>query len=299
MIQINNVSKKYDSQYALSNVTLNVKEASIYGLLGSNGAGKTTLLKILAGIYKPTHGGIQITGQNIFENPTLKQDVFFIPDLPYFLPQYTIKQMANYYKSLYVNWSEDRFEQLAKTIKIDVNKKIHRLSKGMQRQVAFWLAFSTMPKVLLLDEPMDGLDPVMRHHIRHLIIDEVAERKMTVIISSHNLNEVEDICDTVGILHEGKVLLQRELDDLKTDIHKIQIAFKGEIPEGLFDQIELKSQEKRGSVILCVVRGNLEEVKHKLETFKPVLIDVLPLTLEEVFIHEMGGVGYEITNKVG
>ena len=298
MIQINNVSKKYDNQYALSNVTLNVKEASIYGLLGSNGAGKTTLLKILAGIYKPTHGGIQITGQNVFENPRLKQDVFFIPDLPYFLPQYTIKQMANYYKSLYFNWSDDRFEQLAKTIKIDVNKKIHRLSKGMQRQVAFWLAFSTMPKVLLLDEPMDGLDPVMRHHIRHLIIDE-AERKMTVLISSHNLNEVEDICDTVGILHEGKVLLQRELDDLKTDIHKIQIAFKGEIPEGLFEQIELKSQEKRGSVILCVVRGNLEEVKQKLETFKPVLIDVLPLTLEEVFIHEMGGVGYEITNKVG
>ena len=136
---------------------------------------------------------MQIAGQEVFENTVLKQEVFFIPDLPYNLPQYTIKQMANFYKSLYANWSDERFEQLAKTIKIDVNKKIHRLSKGMQRQVAFWLAFSTMPKVLLLDEPMDGLDPVMRHHIRHLIIDEVAERKMTVIISSHNLNEVEDI----------------------------------------------------------------------------------------------------------
>ncbi|MDF2558134.1 MAG: transporter ATP-binding protein [Bacillales bacterium] len=298
MIQMNNVSKKYDNQYALSNVHLQVKQASIYGLLGSNGAGKTTLLKVLSGIYKPTHGSVQIAGQEVFENIALKQDIFFIPDIPYSLPQYTIKQMANYYKSLYVNWSDERFEQLAKTIKIDVNKKIHRLSKGMQRQVAFWLAFSTMPRVLLLDEPMDGLDPVMRHHIRHLIIDEVAERKMTVIISSHNLNEVEDICDTVGILHEGKVLLESELDDLKSDIHKIQIAFKGEIPEGIFEKIELKSQEKRGSVILCVVRGDLEEIKRTLESFNPVLIDVLPLTLEEVFIHEMGGVGYEITNKM-
>lgn len=298
MIQMTNVSKKYDNQYALTNVNLHVKRASIYGLLGSNGAGKTTLLKVLAGIYKQTIGSVQIDGHEVFENTSLKQDVFFIPDIPYALPQYTIKQMANFYKSLYVNWSDERFEQLAKTIKIDVNKKIHRLSKGMQRQVAFWLAFSTMPKVLLLDEPMDGLDPVMRHHIRHLIIDEVAERKMTVMISSHNLNEVEDICDTVGILHEGKVLLESELDELKSDIHKIQIAFKGEIPEGIFDQIELKSQEKRGSVLLCVVRGDLEEIKRKLEKFNPVLIDVLPLTLEEVFIHEMGGVGYEITTKI-
>lgn len=296
---MNNVSKNYENQNALSNVDLHVKQASIYGLLGSNGAGKTTLLKVLAGIYKPTQGSAQIAGQEVFENISLKQDIFFIPDLPYALPQYTIKQMANFYKSLYVNWSDERFEQLAKTIKIDVNKKIHRLSKGMHRQVAFWLAFSTMPKVLLLDEPMDGLDPVMRHHIRHLIIDEVAERKMTVIISSHNLNEVEDICDTVGILHEGKVLLESELDDLKSDIHKIQIAFKGDIPEGIFNKIDLKSQEKRGSVILCVVRGDLEGIKRTLESFNPVLIDVLPLTLEEVFIHEMGGVGYEITNKIG
>ncbi|MDE3838977.1 ABC transporter [Bacillus methanolicus] len=296
MIQLKNVSKSFEGTEAIHRVNITVQKGSIYGLLGSNGAGKTTILKILSGIMKQDHGQVLIKDEPVFENPRIKERLFFIPDFPYFFHQYTVKQMADFYKSIYSHWSESRFSELADVFEMDINKKIHKFSKGVQRQIAFWLALSTMPEILILDEPMDGLDPVIRKKVKSLIIQDVADREMTVLISSHNLREVEDICDHVGILHNGSLLLEKELDDLKTDIHKIQIAFKNDVPKGLFRDISVLHKEKRGSVLLCIVRGREEDIASHIEKFSPVIFDLLPLTLEEIFIYEMGDAGYAIKN---
>lgn len=295
MINIKNIRKSFEDMEAVKNVSLHINKGSIYGLLGSNGAGKTTLLKILAGIYRQDSGEVQIDNQTVFENIPIKQKIIFLPDTLFFFSQYTIKQMAHYYKSLFPSWNEERYQRLGEVFPIDQNKKIHRLSKGMQRQVAFWLTLSTMPEVLILDEPLDGLDAVMRQKVKNLLVQDVAEREMTVLISSHNLREVEDICDHVGILHHGEIMIERDLDDLKSDIHKIQVAFKaGEIPAGFLQDLDVLYQETRGSVLLCIVRGKEEDVTSKVQSFHPVLFDILPLTLEEIFIYEMGDVGYAI-----
>lgn len=296
MIQLKNVSKSFEGTEAIHRVNITVQKGSIYGLLGSNGAGKTTILKILSGIMKQDHGQVLIKDEPVFENPRIKERLFFIPDFPYFFHQYTVKQMADFYKSIYSHWSKSRFSELADVFEMDINKKIHKFSKGVQRQIAFWLALSTMPEILILDEPMDGLDPVIRKKVKSLIIQDVADREMTVLISSHNLREVEDICDHVGILHNGSLLLEKELDDLKTDIHKIQIAFKNDVPKGLFRDISVLHKEKRGSVLLCIVRGREEDIASHIEKFSPVIFDLLPLTLEEIFIYEMGDAGYAIKN---
>ncbi|MGP4081066.1 ABC transporter ATP-binding protein [Pseudalkalibacillus sp. R45] len=296
MIRVNDIAKKLDDVEALSDVSFTVKKGSIYGLLGSNGAGKTTLLRILAGVLRESSGSVTINNEPVFENTKMKDRMIFIPDTLYFFSQYTIQQMANFYKSMYSNWNEERYQQMKEVFEIDVNKKIHKFSKGMQRQVAFWISLSTMPDVLILDEPIDGLDPVMRKKVKNLILQDVAEREMTVLISSHNLREIEDICDHIGILHKGKLLLEKELDVLKSDIHKIQIAFKKEVPDELFAGVELLYKEKRGSVMLCIVRGQADEVTKHFERFSPVVYDLLPLTLEEIFIYEMGDVGYAIKN---
>lgn len=297
MIQVQNLTKAFEHEEAVHRLSLNVKRGSIYGLLGSNGAGKTTLLKTLVGIYRPDQGGIRINDEPIYENVALKQGVIFIPDALYFLPQASINQMADYYRYLYPNWNGERFDLLKQIFNIDPKRKIHRLSKGMQRQVAFWLALSCMPDVLVLDEPIDGLDPVMRKKIKNLLFQDVAERQMTVIISSHNLREIEDICDHVGILHKGKLLLEKELDDLKLDTHKIQFAFSDDKYEHqLKKELQVLHHEKRGSVSLIIVKGQQKQIEGKVHSLKPLFFDLLPLTLEEIFIYEMGGHGYEIEN---
>lgn len=297
MIEIQNLSKVFDDLEAVKNVSLHIKKGSIYGLLGSNGAGKTTILKILAGIYKQDQGQVRINNEPVFENIAIKQKLIFLPDTLFFFSQYTIKQMADYYRSLYPSWSEERFQKLYEVFAIAQNKKIHRLSKGMQRQVAFWLSLSTMPDVLIMDEPIDGLDAVMRQKIKNLLVQDVANRDMTILISSHNLREVEDICDHVGILHHGEIIIEKDLDDLKSDVHKIQVAFKaGETPTQLLQQLDVLYQETRGSVLLCIVRGKEDDVTAKVQAFHPVLFDLLPLTLEEIFVYEMGDVGYAIEN---
>ena len=296
MISVKNVSKSFDDLEALQNVNLNVNKGSIYGLVGSNGAGKTTLLKLLAGIYKQDTGIVQIAGENVFENVLIKSETVFIPDSLYFFSQYTITNMANYYKNIYPSWNNERFEKLIKIFNIDINKKINSLSKGMQRQVAFWLALSTMPKVMILDEPFDGLDPVMRQKVKNLIIQDVADKEMTIIISSHNLRELEDICDHIGILHKGTLIVEKDLDELKSDVHKIQIAFNDKVPKELFSGANILHKEERGIVLLLIVRGNKSDVINYFNKFNPVIMDVLTLTLEEIFIYEMGDVGYEIEN---
>ncbi|WP_025026749.1 ABC transporter ATP-binding protein [Caldalkalibacillus mannanilyticus] len=297
MINVDKISKSFDSYEAVSEMNLTVKKGSIYGLLGSNGAGKTTLLKMLVGIYKQDSGTIKIKNEAIYENLPLKQVVVFIPDALYFLPQSTIKSMADFYSHFYANWNQERFEKLQQVFEMKPTQKIQRLSKGMQRQVSFWLALSCMPEVLILDEPLDGLDPVMRQKIKNLLFQEVAEREMTIMISSHNLREIEDICDHVGIMHKGKLIVEKDLDDLKADTHKIQIAFSDKENEKLFTQdLKILHTEKRGSVYVYIVKGNVESIKRVAKSVNPLIFDLLPLTLEEIFVYEMGGVGYEIEN---
>ncbi|WP_209124728.1 ABC transporter ATP-binding protein [Alkalihalobacillus sp. BA299] len=298
MISVKNIRKEFESVEAIKNLNLQISRGSIYGLLGSNGAGKTTLLKMISGIYKQDSGEVLIDGEPIFENVKRKQSIIFLADSLFFFPNTTIKQAADFYKSMYMNWNEERFQRLQEVFPIDVNKKIHRLSKGMQRQVAFWLVLSTMPEVLILDEPLDGLDAVMRKNVKNLLIQDVAEREMTIMISSHNLREVEDLCDQIGILHQGELMIEKDLDDLKSDIHKIQVAFKYELPPIFLHGFDVLFKEERGSVRLYIVRGNEEKVTSHIQSFHPAIFDVLPLTLEEIFIYEMRDVGYAIENII-
>ncbi len=298
MIQIHNIKKQFDGIEAVKNLNLSIKKGSIFGLLGSNGAGKTTLLKMIGGIYKQDSGEIFIHGEPIFENIKMKSKTIVLTDSLYFFPQATIQQMANFYKNIYGDWNEERFQKLAKVFPIQINKKIHRLSKGMQRQVAFWLALSTMPELLILDEPFDGLDAVMRQKVKNLLVQDVAERQLTILISSHNLREVEDLCDQIGILHHGEIMIEKELDDLKSDLHKMQVAFKDEVPPTLLQGFEVLHKEERGSVRLYILRGKETEISTHVSNHKPVLFDLLPLTLEEIFIYEMRDVGYAIENII-
>jgi ABC-2 type transport system ATP-binding protein len=298
MIEIINVSKGFDRFNAVDNVNLSIQKGSIYGLIGSNGAGKTTLIKLLAGIYLQDKGSVMIDREPIYENMAVKEKIFYIPDQPYILSQYSTRQMANFYRAIYPRWNEERFLHLAEWFGLDMKKKIHTFSKGWQRQAAFILALSAEPNFLILDEPMDGLDPVVRKKVKNLLIQDVAEREMTILISSHNLREIEDICDTIGILHQGKLLMQKELDDLKSDVHKVQVAYRGEVPKKLENHKNVLHIEKRGSVFLCIVRGKEEEITKKFRETNPVLFDLLPLTLEEIFIYEMGDIGYAIKNIV-
>ena len=281
---------------ALSQINIQVPKGSVYGLVGSNGAGKTTLLKILAGVYRQDQGKALVEQQEIFENLIAKAKTVFIPDTLYFFSQYTVRDIAGFYQKVYPSWSQERYQKLREAFELDEKMKIQQMSKGMQRQAAFWLAMSAAPEGLILDEPLDGLDPVMRKKVKNLIIQDVASRSMTVLISSHNLRELEDLCDMVGILHQGRLILEKELDDLKSDTHKIQVAFSQEPPEDLFREQSVLYRETRGIVRLYIIRGKQEEIVQELAKHKPLLVDELPLTLEEIFIYEMGGLDYAIEN---
>lgn len=298
MIKMTNVSKGFENHQAVMNINLSIQKGSIYGLIGSNGAGKTTLMKLLAGIYREDKGSITIEGEDVFENNTLKQRIFYIPDQPHFLTQYNTKQMAKFYKSIYPTWSDERFQTLVTAFDLDMKKKLTSFSKGWQRQAAFILALSAKPDIMILDEPMDGLDPVVRRKVKNLLIQDVAEREMTILISSHNLREIEDICDHIGIIHKGELLIEKELDELKSDIHKVQVAYNTDVPEKLFAKLNVLHTEKRGSVMLYIVKGKEEDITEQILKTQPVLLDLLPLTLEEIFIYEMGDIGYAIENIV-
>lgn len=298
MIEVSGVSKSFAALQALNEVSLSVQKGSIYGLVGSNGAGKTTLLKILAGIYKPDAGEVMIDSLPVYENNSIKMRRVFIPDYLYCFPNHTVNDLAQFHARIYPRWSRDRYEKLQPLFNIDGKHRIRTLSKGMQRQLAFWMGLSVQPEVMILDEPLDGLDPVMRQKVKSLVIQDVAEKDMSVIISSHNLRELEDICDHIGILHQGKLLVQQDLDGLKADIHKIQLAFSEDIPPELLTGIPVLHQERRGSVLILIVRGAYEEITRHLQAFQPAIMDILPLTLEEIFIYEMGDNGYEIKNLI-
>ena len=294
MIEVKGLTKGYEGVNAIDGVDLTVNKGSIYGLLGSNGAGKTTLLKTLAGLYRQDRGEVLIGGEEVYENTKIKDRMIFISDALYFFPSYTIEDMGRFYGRMYSHWNEQRFRELQKIFKIDFKRKINQLSKGMTRQVGIWLALSTMAEVMIMDEPLDGLDSVMRKNVKNLLFQDVAEREVTIIISSHNLRELEDLCDYVGILHEGKMIIERDMDDLKRDVHKVQFALKDSEKSKEITGLEVLHKEKKGSVEVWIIRGNHQEIENQFKVLAPPILDILPLTLEEVFIYEMGDQKYEI-----
>lgn len=296
MIEATDLTKSFDTFKALDGLSIHVQESSVYGLVGPNGAGKTTLIKHLTGVYRQDSGTVLINGEPVYENENIKSKMIYIPDDLYFFSQYSIKETARLYASIYPQWNWQRYEVLKKVFPLDEKKRLSRLSKGMQRQAAFWLGISTMPEIMILDEPVDGLDPVMRKKVWNLMLQDVADRGITVLVSSHNLRELEDVVDHVGILHNGKMVFERELDAFKSDIQKIQVAYAGEIPGTIFNFKGLLHREQVGSVISMIVRGKRENVVSLVEETRPAILDVLPLTLEEIFIYELGEMGYEIQN---
>ncbi|WP_309089068.1 ABC transporter ATP-binding protein [Domibacillus sp.] len=298
MIKADHLSKRFGRFEAVKGVQMHVKKGSIYGLLGSNGAGKTTLLKMLSGIMRADQGRAVIEEKSIFEQPAVKKRILFIPDQPYFFHQTSLLQMAHFYAAVYDRWNEERFQQLYHHFNLNPKAKLSRMSKGMQRQAAFILTLSAMPDALILDEPFDGLDPVVRQQVKNLLIQDVSSRSMTVLVSSHNLREMEDFCDAVGVMHKGSLLYERDLEELKTDVSKLQVAFKKMPDESFIKGMDVMHYEKRGRVLTCIVRGNEGDIDRHVRSYEPAIYDVLPLTLEEIFTYEMGSVGYEIRNLI-
>lgn len=296
MIEIKNLSKSFGDVKALCNLNLDVEDGAVFGLVGSNGAGKSTLLRVINGVFKADGGEALIDGESTFENQKIKDRCFFIPDYPYFSNSSTIANTAFLYRNVYSSWDEEYFNTLCSTFPVDKNRKIINMSKGMQRQSALILALSTRPKYLFLDEIFDGLDPVVRKLVKKLIITNVTDNNMSVVIASHNLRELEDICDYIGLLHKGGIILEKELDDLKLGIHKVQIAFNGEVSDDVFNNLEIVNKTKSGNLYTLTIRGEQKDFMAELESLNPVLLEALPLTLEEVFINEMEGAGYDINN---
>lgn len=298
MIQAKELVKYFGEKVALQAINMAVQQGSVYGLVGTNGSGKSTFLRLTSGIYYPDGGSIQIEGRDIFEQAALKDKIFFVPDELYFLPQSTVEDMAHFYAAQYSGWDWKYYRKLSKIFPISTKGRLNTFSKGMQRQAALLLALSARCSYLLLDEAFDGVDPVIRGAVRRMIADEVAQRNMTVVISSHNLRELEDLCDHIGLLHNGAVLFSQELDELKLGFCKVQAAFRPEREIGEFAGLSIMQYEKRGSLFSMVVKGNSNQVLEYLEPFRPVFAEALPLTLEEVFIHEMEEVGYDYNNIV-
>lgn len=299
MIRAENITKKFGDFKALDSMNLHAKSGSVYGLIGPNGAGKTTFIKALTGVYKCDEGKITVKGKNVFEDISAKFKMVYISDDLFYYPTYSILETAKYYAGIYPGWSWEDFEKMKEIFKIDVKKKVRRLSKGTQKQVAFWLGMSARPDVMILDEPVDGLDPVMRRNVWKLMLQAVEEREMTVLVSSHNLRELEDVCDHVGIMFDGKIVIEKSLSDVKGNIHKLQIAFPGgKIPDELEKSLTILDKSGFGSVSLLIVKGDGKEIEEMAKQYSPIVCDVLPLTLEEVFIYELGGMGYEFENIV-
>ena len=283
---------KFDNFTALNDLCCEIPNSCIYGLVGSNGAGKSTFLRLISGVYRPQTGVITIDGKPVYENPEVKDKIVYVPDELYFLPQSNMREMAKLYSAVYSRFSFERFENLTKTFGLDKNANINTFSKGMKRQAATILALSTMPEFLFFDETFDGLDPVMRNLVKQVIYNDVLERKTTTIITSHSLRELEDTCDQLALLHKGGIVFESDIQNLKTSLFKVQIAFGDEFSKVRFSGIDMLSYSQVGSVANFIVRGNKEEVVAKLKEMSPLIIDVLPLNLEEVFIYEMEALGY-------
>ena len=301
MIRIDSVTKTFDTVRSLDSVSFLVEKGSIFGLIGSNGSGKSTLLRIMCGIYRPNEGGVYYEGMPVWENTDVKKNIVYLSDDQYFIPHSTPLGMADLYASVYPDFSREKFREYLKMFGLDEKRRINTFSKGMQKQVSFLLGLSTGTDYLFCDETLDGLDPVMRQTVRKIIAAEVADRGMCVVFASHNLKELEDICDHVALLHKGELLFEAGLDDIKLGIHKVQVSFaKDKLEEAKADleKLNIVSLEQRGSLFTLVVRGNENEIEDYIMARNPLFTEFIPLTLEEIFIAEMEERGYEFHEEI-
>ncbi len=292
MLELKNITKTFGSFKALDDLSMTVPKGAVYGLVGPNGAGKSTAIRHAVGVYRPDSGSVTFDGQAVYENPEIKTRIGSIPDDIFFFPSATLEDMHSYYKGMYPQFDDALFTRLYEVFQLPKKSQIRRFSKGMQKQAAFHLSICTRPDMLILDEPVDGLDPVMRRQVWSLLLSDVAQRETTVLISSHNLRELEDICDHVGIMDHGKMLLERSLADMQGATHKLQIV--GEAPK----ELEVLHESNSGRLQTLVVRGSADEIAQRVQATNPAYFDVLPLSLEEIFIYELGGVDYEVKNIV-
>ncbi len=290
LITVKNVVKKFDKFTALNHFNMNVSEGSIYGLVGPNGSGKTTTIKHLIGMYKQDEGEILVNDEKVYDNEKIKSKIAYISDDLYFFHGYSIKDMAKFYSKIYKDFSFEKFNELQKVFNIDVKRKVNKLSKGMKKQVAFWLTISCNPEIMILDEPIDGLDPIMKENVWKILLEEVKKRKMTVIISSHNLKELENVCTNIGIMKNGEMVLEKELEKKDNNIQKVQIVFSNNSQIGkIREKLSILKEEKVGSVYYFIVKGEQKEIEDILNKYKLTLMEFLPLSLEEVFMFENGG----------
>ena len=292
MLEAKNVVKTFDGFRALDSLNMTVPKGAVYGLVSPNGAGKSTIIRHLAGIYRQDSGEVLLDGQPVYENPAVKRRMTVIGDDWYYFPQANIREMARFFAGLYPAFSWERYEKLKQVFPLDEKMMLRRMSKGMQKQAAFWLAVCCMPEYLILDEPVDGLDPVMRRQVWSLLLGDVSERGTTVLVSSHNLRELEDVCDHVGILNRGQVLLERSLSDLQDNTVKLQVAYAGVTEPMLPSELNILHRSHVGRVYTYIVRGSRAEILRRMEITEPILLESIPLTLEEIFIYELGGVDY-------
>lgn len=299
MIKFQNVVKRFGNFVALDNIDLEINKGSAYGLLGSNGAGKSTILRLISGVYSAEDGIVEIDGEQVFDNAHVKEKVFFVNDETVQFGDYTLDELSRYSKMFYPNYSDDKFRELWEIVKLPRKKKLANFSKGMKRQAIVICALASQPDYLLLDEAFDGLDPTMRIIVKRMIVDSMVDNQMTVVISSHNLKEIDEFCDTVGLLHKGKIIFNRDLDSVKGNVHKVQTAFSKEYTQDDFSDLEVLHYDQRGSIIYLIVKGSEEEINTKLMAREPKILDIIPLSLEEVFIYEMEGLGYEYSSIEG
>jgi len=299
MIKIDNVTKKLDDYVALAGLSCEIPKGSIFGLIGSNGAGKSTLLRAIMGVYQVNAGLITIDGEPTFENSAAKGRMMYVPDELYFVPGANMWRMMDLYKSIYPQFDVERFKRLTKVFKLNPAENLNKFSKGMKRQAAIILALSTRADYLFFDETFDGLDPVKRNLVRNLIAEDALDYGATIIITSHSLRELEDTCDQLALLHDGKIVFESDVQNLKTSLFKVQIAFLDDYDETKFVGIQTVSFTKHGSVANFIIRGERTETYDVLSEMNPALLEILPLSLEEVFIHEMASVGYRFADIVG
>lgn len=285
----------YGKVRSLDNISASVKDGSIFGLIGSNGSGKSTLLRILCGVIRPDAGSVTYDTLPVWENDLVKQDIVYLSDEQYFMPHCTINDMRKLYKTVYTNFCDETFKKLQNIFTLDCDRKVNTFSKGMKKQASVMLGISARPKYLLCDETFDGLDPVVRQLVKRILAEESAEGSMTTIIASHNLREMEDICDTVGLLHKGDLLFVRELDDMKSEFHKVQAIFEGEVDASLLAPMKILAYQKRGSVVSFIARGTIDEINAQMCEREPIFYETVPLTLEEIFISEMEEKGYDFS----
>ena len=299
MIEAVNVSKQFDTIKAVDRVTATIVEGNVFGLVGTNGAGKSTFIRMLSGILKPDSGTIKIDNLDVYENVKAKELFYYISDDQYYFSNSTPEDLKSYYKVMYKQFDTSRFDKLMKQFELDPKRKINTFSKGMKKQVSVICGICANTKYLFCDETFDGLDPVMRQAVKSIFVNEITERNMTPIIASHNLRELEDICDHIGLLHKGGILLSKDLYDMKLSIHKIQCVFKEEIEiSTVFTGVELLKVDRRGSLYTITARGTSEEITEKINRANPIFQEVLPLTLEEIFISETEVVGYDVKKLI-